>query len=482
MSTHVEQAVILAAGLGSRIRSNEQPLPKPLVRVGGLTLIERTILTAKAGGVKKFVIVTGFAGELVQATVAGNPALSDLDITFVKNERYTLKNGVSVLCARPYIRGEFFLMMADHIVDRAIFQKLQREPARGGLVLAVDRKLDTIFDMDDATKVKIGDRESIAEIGKALTDFDAVDTGVFRCDPALFDALSSFYEQNGDASLSEGVQTLARAGKARVADIGDAWWQDVDDLPSRKIAEQVLFASLTKKSDGPVSRHINRRFSKTLTRLVMNTSIVPNHMTALGLVVGIAAAVVTALVTPASLWLLALGAVLYQVSSMIDGCDGEIARLKFLHSSTGEWFDTISDDVINLGYQLALGFAMYRLSGEKLWLNLGVGSFVIGWFVAGLLYKKLIASGKGTHLALEWSFQKGEKNLFARFCERAEFMARRDFYALALMVLVLAGLSKFAVLMSFVTVTLIFVQWTLTAISEAAAGRRENDETSQNVA
>lgn len=478
MSTQIEQAVILAAGLGSRIRSDAQPLPKPLVKVGGLTLLKRTILTAKSAGVKRFVIIVGCMGDQVQASLKDDPDMAGLDLVWVQNEQYTLKNGISVLCARPHIRGEFFLTMSDHIVEKSVWQTLQAAPARGGLVLAVDRKIGTIFDMDDATKVRVGERESIQAIGKQLTEFDAIDTGVFRCDPALFDALEHFRSENGDASLSEGVQTLARAGKARVADIGEAWWQDVDDLPSRKEAERVLFAKLTKKTDGPVSRHINRRFSKTITRLVMNTRIVPNHMTAVGLLLGVAAAVVTALASPGAWWLMALGAVLYQTSSMIDGCDGEIARLKFKHSASGEWFDTISDDVVNLGYQLALGVALFRATGESLWLNIGLASFVLGWFVAGALYRKLIASGKGTHLAIEWAFQKAENlSLFQRFVAKVEFIGRRDFYSLALMFLVLFGLQKLALVLSFVTVVIVFSQWAVTAAQEAAARRPAETET-----
>lgn len=478
MSTQVEQAVILAAGLGSRIRSDAQPLPKPLVRVGGLTLLKRTILTAKAAGVKRFVIVIGCLGDQVRNSLDGDADLKGLELVWVQNDQYTLKNGVSVLCAQPHIRGEFFLTMADHICEKAIWQTLQSEPARGGLVLAVDRKLGEIFDMDDATKVKVGAHDTIAAIGKQLGEYDAIDTGVFRCDPALFEALERFRGENGDVSLSEGVQTLARAGKARVADVGAAWWQDVDDLPSRKEAERVLFAKLTKKTDGPVSRHINRKFSKTITRMVMNTELVPNHMTALGLVIGLLAAVVTALVTPSSLWLLAVGAVLYQVSSMIDGCDGEIARLKFKHSDSGEWFDTISDDVINLSYQLALGFALTRLTGESIWLKLGIGSFALGWFVAGALYRKLLANGKGTHLAVEWSFQKVENpSLFSRLCAKLEFVGHRDFYALALMVLVMVGAAKLALAASFVMVGVVFSAWLLTTLHEAAARRLSDTET-----
>ena len=480
MSTQVEQAVILAAGLGSRIRSDAQPLPKPLVRVGGLTLLKRTVLTAKAAGVKRFVIVIGCLGDQVKASLDGDPELAGLELVWVQNEQYTLKNGISVLCARPHIRGEFFLTMADHIVEKSVWQTLQSEPARGGLVLAVDRKIDTIFDMDDATKVRVGERDTIAAIGKTIPEFDAIDTGVFRCDPALFDALEHFRSENGDASLSEGVQTLSRAGKARVADIGEAWWQDVDDLPSRKEAERVLFAKLTKKTDGPVSRNINRRFSKSITRVVMNTNVVPNHMTAVGLVVGVLAAALTAFVTPSSMWMLPVGALLFQISSMIDGCDGELARLKFKHSDSGEWFDTISDDVINLSYLLSLGVGLYRLSGEQLWLNLGVGAFVLGWFVALNSYRKLLASGKGTHLVLEWSFQKVENpSLFSRLVARFEFVGHRDFYAMTLMCLVLAGLAKPALVMSFAMTGIIFSVWVMTALHEAGTRRLAENETQE---
>ncbi len=475
MNGRVEQAVILAAGMGTRIRGEAQPLPKPLVQVSGLPLIKRTLLTARKAGVTRFVVVVGCDGDRVRAAVADDPELAGLEVQFVDNADYQLKNGVSVLKAQPFVHGEFFLLMSDHVFDPAILHTLQGTPARDGLVLAVDRKLSTIFDMDDATKVKVGARDRIVDIGKEILDYDAIDTGVFRCAPALFEALQVVLDETGDASLSEGVKLLATKDRARVADVGEAWWQDVDDLPTRKHAEKLLFASLTKKIDGPVSRHINRRFSKAITRLVMNTNIVPNHMTAVGLVIGLASAVVTAMATAQSLWLFALGGVLYQVSSMIDGCDGEIARLKFKHSDWGEWFDTISDDVINLSYQLSLGFAIANITGAGIWLHIGIATFVLGWVVCLALYRKLLQSGKGTHLAIEWSYLEADAqaSLFQRFCARFEFVARRDFYALLLMVVSFLGVGPLKVILvaSFVTVAIVAVQYFSTVFKGTAEQR-----------
>ncbi len=479
MGGQVQQAVILAAGKGTRIRGTDQILPKPLVRVGGLSLLKRAVLTAKREGISRFVIVIGCDGDQVKAELSGDTDLDGLEIIWASNPDYELGNGVSVLKAAPYIDDEFFLMMADHVVDPAIYRTLQQRPARGGLVLAVDRKLDSVFDMDDATKVKCGPNDTIAAIGKHLEDFDAVDTGVFRCAPALFDALQEHLDAHGDTSLSNGVQKLASEDRAHVADVGAAWWQDVDTPETKDHATDMLFASLTKSIDGPVSRHINRRFSKAVTRLVMNTNIIPNHMTLVGLVLGLAAAVVTAMTTMSSLWLLAVGGLLYQLSSMIDGCDGEIARLKFKHSDTGEWFDTVADDVINLAYQVSLGYALFQITGSAVWFQISIATFVLGWLLCVALYRKLLSAGQGTHLALDFGLEEENPSAFTRFIARVEFIGRRDFYSLLIMVLTFFGPSamKFVLVASFLTVTLTGLQWTLATGSRETASRPRDRDT-----
>jgi choline kinase len=251
MGNQVEQAVILAAGKGTRLRKGGQVLPKPLVRVGGLSLLKRSLLTGRKAGIRRFVIVVGCDGDQVKASVANDPELEGLELVFVDNPDYDLNNGVSVLKAQPHVTGEFFLLMADHVVDPAIYHTLQKEPARDGLVLAVDRKLDTIFDMDDATKVLVDSHERIVEIGKEIEDYSAIDTGVFRCSPSLFDALQGHYDQHGDVSLSNGVYRLARDGKARVADIGGAWWQDVDTPETIKHAHKLLLRRSQSLSMAP---------------------------------------------------------------------------------------------------------------------------------------------------------------------------------------------------------------------------------------
>jgi choline kinase len=233
-----ELVVVLAAGTGSRLRSH-RGVPKPLLPLGGRPLVLRVLDRFAEAGVGEAVVVVGHRADEVRAGIeAGGPGLS---VRFASNPRFLMSNGLSVLAAREAVGdSSFFLSMADHVFDRALIDGLGRAPLpEGGLVLAVDRKLDRIFDMDDATKVRT-DGGCIVEIGKNLAGFDAVDTGLFACTPALFDAIAAAagHHPEGDCTLSEGVWALAATGKALVHDIEGGHWQDVDTPEMAAEAEQ----------------------------------------------------------------------------------------------------------------------------------------------------------------------------------------------------------------------------------------------------
>jgi CDP-L-myo-inositol myo-inositolphosphotransferase len=348
--------------------------------------------------------------------------------------------------------------MADHVVEPALYEALAQEEMRGDLTLAVDYKLDDVFDMDDATKVKVGPSAEILEIDKELTSFDAVDTGVFRCNEGLFDALQAVYDQDGDASLSQGVKMLASRDRAHVTDVGSAWWQDVDDLSTRDEAERRLFASLTKAGDGFVSRHLNRPISKMISRRLMKTSVSPNVVTAMALLIGLLSALANLCVDATHLWLLAVGGTLFHISSVIDGVDGELARLKFQFSPFGAWFDTISDVIINVSYLFTLGFAVWRVTSEPIWVMMSALSLVLALASVLSISRTLKQKGETYLPAMAWSFndKRDCQTLFQKICRHFAFAARRDFYAFALMVLSFFGI---AVAQASVTLTLIIVSF-----------------------
>ncbi|WP_028965036.1 NTP transferase domain-containing protein [Sphingomonas phyllosphaerae] len=231
-------ALIVAAGYGSRLR--EVSPSKPLTLVHGVPLIERVLHAARAGGVTDVTVVTGHEAERLERHLALAAATLDLPVRFVRTPDWSLSNGHSVLTGAEAIGARrHLLMMADHLVDPALIASVIAAP-EAALTLGVDRRLDNpLVDMDDVTRVRAeGDR--IVAIGKHLPDYNCFDTGVFAVDVRFHDALRASIAAGGAGSISAGVEALARSGEARVLDIGDAWWLDVDDARALAQAEAAI--------------------------------------------------------------------------------------------------------------------------------------------------------------------------------------------------------------------------------------------------
>ena len=231
--------LILAAGNGSRLASVSETLPKPLIELHGKPLLEHVLLDARSAGIEKFVIVLGYRGHLIRSWFEAR-RLDGIEVTWVENPDYRTKhNGISVLKARDVIHEPFVLFMTDHIFEPETVATLIHQPiGRDETILAVDRKIECIFDMDDATKVRcIGNH--IIDIGKQIKQYDAIDTGMFYCTPAIFQWLESAMN-NDNCSLSDGMRLMAEQRKLRAFDIGEAMWQDVDTPDALAYARQLF--------------------------------------------------------------------------------------------------------------------------------------------------------------------------------------------------------------------------------------------------
>jgi len=231
--------LIIAAGKGSRLVDHGEP--KPLVSLGGATLIERVMCTVAAAGIRRFCVVTGYLAGEIERFVPASPLLAGLEVRFVRNDDWEKANGLSVVCAAPHLGRRFVLLMSDHLFDGGILSRLLASPIGDDeVILAVDSRIvnHPTADLDDVTKVRV-EGGAIRDIGKELTQYNAFDTGIFLCTPALFGALDESFRA-GDYSLSGGIRVLASRGKARAFDIGDALWIDVDDSPAYARAEALF--------------------------------------------------------------------------------------------------------------------------------------------------------------------------------------------------------------------------------------------------
>lgn len=354
------KCVILAAGRGSRLSRSDS---KPLTPLLGVPLIERTMRTALEGGATEFVVVTGYRAEPVQAFVTELGRRLGVPVSVVHNPEWNeLGNGRSLWHARSQLDSPFLLLMADHLFEAGIIDRLrQAELPADGLLLAVDedvRRED--IDMDDVTRVLHEDGRILA-IGKEMPRFNAFDTGVFLSTPAIVPALEEAFAA-GDSSLSGAVSVLSSRDRARVVDIGGAYWADVDDERAFRRGEEGLVSRLRgKANDGPVSRHLNRPISTFLSRHLAGTRITPNQISLACFGLSVLAAAI--MLYPAYPALLA-GGLLAQLASIVDGCDGEVARLKWQQSAYGGWLDAVLDRYADAMLLSAMAMHAFFASGS----------------------------------------------------------------------------------------------------------------------
>lgn len=333
------KCLILAAGRGSRI--SESGDSKPLLPLAGLPLIERTIAGAHRCGLTEFYVVTGYKGGHVEAFLSNLSQRRRLAITTITNEEWERGNGTSVLSARERIDENFVLLMSDHVFDESILRKLLHETPRDDeIILAADYRVNEnrLVDVNDVTKLLVEDQR-IVDIGKGIEKHNAYDTGIFLCSPAIFSALEESL-RDGDGSLTSGVRRLAKKKKAKVFDIEGRYWTDIDTPNDLKKAETLLYGGLIKPHDGFIARTINRKFSlRIFTPLLLRffRRITANQVSMLSFSIGLLAGMCF------FFRYAVIGGVVIQLASILDGCDGEIARLKKLQSSFGNFLDAVLD-------------------------------------------------------------------------------------------------------------------------------------------
>ncbi|NJE02302.1 bifunctional L-myo-inositol-1-phosphate cytidylyltransferase/CDP-L-myo-inositol myo-inositolphosphotransferase [Thermococcus sp. JdF3] len=333
-------AVILAAGLGTRIGGR----PKGLLKVAGREILYRTMALLQKNGIKHFVIVTNERyAPLYREFIEGHGFNAEL----VVNPEPEKGNGHSLHLARNRVSGRFVLVMSDHVYSEVFIERAVK-----GDGLIADRKPGWI-DVEEATKVKIRDGR-VERIGKGLKEWDAIDTGFFVLDEGIFEVTARLEEERGgDYPLSEVVERT----RLRVTLVDGLGWTDVD-MPSdlKRARKMLVFTAVKGTGDGFISRHINRKISTRVSYLLAE-KVTPNEMTAVTFALGILSAFLTLVNLP-------LAGILYQLSSILDGADGELARAQLRTSRFGGYIDSLLDRYVDGAFLALLAYSTLR---ESLW-------------------------------------------------------------------------------------------------------------------
>lgn len=190
-----------------------------------------------------------------------------------------------------------------------------------------------------------------------------------------------------------------------------------------------------KETDGFFARHFDRKISGAISRLLLRTPITPNQITVAVTMLGVWAG-----------WWMAqpgygakvTGSVLFLLTSILDGCDGEVARAKQMTSKLGGWLDLWGDNVVHVAVFYGLGLGLYRDRGWVGYLNLGAAAVIGTILSASLASLQTYLHGRSSFTSVVGDSKSVQGSPWKRrLVALSDALARRDFvYGVVLLALI----------------------------------------------
>jgi phosphatidylglycerophosphate synthase len=388
-------------------------------RFGGLTTLERGIRTMARAGVQRLLVVVP---DQVQPALGKVTEKLALDLQFARWGQQPEMNFAD--------NERILILLGDHVHHHTSLRAFVDTDDDGCVLLAQVSSAPPQpppFHHIPGTDVQDGDSGAVD-----------VSTGALMCCGKLAPEKIVELRQSPLEFLSVlGTPFSLRQGDPNL-------WRRVHDRASARQARAMLFGQVTKKTSGPVSRHINARISIPISKMLIETGISPHMVTVLFvLTTGLTTAWLISQ-QPLTYWRLALAGAFWQMAAVLDRCDGEIARVKLCESKFGAWFDTVTDNIAYLATYVAFLMGVQHLHPDKPWA-LYFGISAIGAMIVALavMYNYALKTGSGSLQNYLVGFRShvpaDEKNSIYRLLERYAFIAKRDFFAFVHFVCCLLG-------------------------------------------
>lgn len=372
-------------------------------RIGGLPLLERLLLTLERAGLRRFVLV-------------GYPRPAALERKLARQERLAGRvEWRADAPAAPPARllaqwaeecgGPFLVVSGNQVFAPAVAERLCRE---AGAAASPPLLL-------------------LASEGETA--------------PGIVAGVRGPLPAGNEAAEEDWLGGLERAGRVeRVEPPGDAYWQALTSPAAWAAAEEKINRSLYKPTDNFLAR-LNRRVSIPISRRLVPLGVGPNAVTLLTLALSIASGL--AFAQGAYAWTV-LGGFLAWFASMLDGSDGEVARLTYTESDFGCWLESTCDHLFYIVVFAGMAVGLYRHSGEPSYLYVG-GLFEFGalfsFWVLTYQRKTTTRPGAASAYVVRWRrrLEAHRHNFFYRFALRYGELTRRSTLPYALFLFSLLG-------------------------------------------
>ena len=378
-----------------------QELESPLSRVGALPALLRLILGAqKAGAARIVVVLSGTA----QTVVAPNGAV----VTSVRRE----------------------LMATGRLPASIDWYPVGENPSLRSIV-------ENVVGAEERVVLIAGDRTYRPSLHRRAAGWNG-EGGALAFTTGS--ELAGIYVLSADRALDVASRCPSSCGTIEQLDawlvgkypvacepVRDDEWHRILTSQDRLLAERKLDRWLVKPTDGIFAR-MNRRVSIPISRMAIHFPITPNMVSLFTLGVSFLAGVFFAL---GGYWNMVAGAALSVFASILDGCDGEVARLTLQESEFGCWLETICDYLYYLFIFAGMTIGLARSSGMRVYLAWG-GLLLFGAVASFLttgLQRHRLASGRPEQYLRIWQAQASNRrsNPFLFLGRHTEFMIRRCF-------------------------------------------------------
>ncbi len=391
-------ALILAAGDGTRLFPLTKDKPKVMIKIYGIPILERSLHVLKNVGVKRVVIVIGYKGEVIKRYFGDK--WGGIEIIYKETDWH--EDGIlkSAIKAKDAFKNRFIFLCGDTI------------PEEKSLKLALEKKGDIVISVrnlkEDSVVAELLESGIVRNIGmrKDMKKFNVTVAGISVNEPVFFDAVEDCIN-NKKFDRPDALQWMIKRGyKVNSFNISNDILLEIDSFNDLRAAKKVIFERAVRqriKNPGLFKKLFNFPISKPLTKLVARTNLKPNQITFISLLIFIAAGVFF------SLKHFIIGGILCYSGAMFDAVDGKISRLKFKSSYLGKFFDSVSDRFCELSVVIGLTFGMYFSLHNNLIFFLGLLSafFILGRFYSQGLYYEYM--NERIHSSKKWKGSKSAK-------------------------------------------------------------------------
>lgn len=336
----IERAlVLLPPGTESSLHGNRI---HPLARVGGLSILQRTLYNLQWAGIREGILLSYGAWPEVERAMredVKNRAFSWITLPDLQ------PGGEQEARLDRLLRHPVLVQFPGWIVDRNLLRERLAETETG------EERPDSRRLLAPASPAEAGTGSPPAAAIVGGRHLEALRRALLR-----------------KAPVEEVGRQLAAEPKPRVENVSPPALIRVERPEDRGPAEQQMLQGLIKPTESWLSRHLERKVSLALSRRLLHTRVTPNQISVFSLLLGLASAL---LFLPEWGLLHVVGALLLLLSSIVDGCDGELARLRYQESRLGSWLDFLGDNLVHMAVFFCIGFGLFRRGEGHVYLLLG---------------------------------------------------------------------------------------------------------------